>query len=356
MITDNRILLIIDNDEISKYLMEQLIINGGYSVSLQSSAILGLEAFKENNFDLVIAKFGMPDLDGIKLVKEIKNIDPDSVIIALSEENSPELIQQANVIGVYGCITRPFNWEKIFFVTRKAMELHSMLVSQRRTVSILKEQNNTLQKQNILLARRIEESTRNLSRLYEDLRSTYMRTIRALAQAIDARDHYTHSHSECVSKYAVNIAREMGLSIKEIEVIRDASELHDLGKIGISDSILLKPGSLTPEEWESIKLHPQTGAQILEPLTFLSDVIELVRQHHEHYDGSGYPSGRHGEDILLGARILHLADAYDSMITARSYRKIPLTKLEAIAEIQRNSGTQFDPNAVDVFLKIVNEL
>ena len=356
MASDNRILLIIDNEEISKYLMEQLIINRGYSVSMQFSAPQGLEVLKENSFDLVIVKFGMPDLDSTKLVKEIKNIDPDSVIIAFSEESNPELLEQANISGVYDVITKPFNWDRIFFVTQKAMELHALLVSQRRTVSILKEQNISFERQNILLAKRIEESTRNLSRLYENLRSTYMRTIRALAQAIDARDHYTHSHSECVAEYAVYLAREMGLSIKEIEVIRDASELHDLGKIGISDSILLKPGSLTPEEWESIKLHPQTGAQILEPLTFLSDVIELVRQHHEHYDGSGYPGGRRGEDILLGARILHLSDAYDSMITARSYRQVPLTKTEAIAEIQRNSGKQFDPKVVDVFLKIVNEL
>jgi putative nucleotidyltransferase with HDIG domain len=356
MSNNNRILLIIDNEEVSRYFMEQLIINGGYSVSVQSSTRKGLEVFKENNFDLVIAKFGMPDFESIKLVKEIKNIDPDSVIIAFSEENNPELLEQTNIAGVYDVITKPFNWERIFFVIQKAMELHSLFVSQHRTLSILKEQNISLEKQNILLAKRIEESTKNLSRLYEDLRSTYMRTIRALAQAIDARDHYTHSHSECVAKYAVYIAREMGLSLKDIEAIRDASELHDLGKIGIADSILLKPGALNPEEWESIKLHPQTGAQILEPLTFLSDVIELVRQHHEHYDGTGYPMGRRAEEILLGARILHLADAYDSMITARSYRQIPLTKREAVAEIERNSGTQFDPKVVNVFLKIANEL
>jgi len=181
-----------------------------------------------------------------------------------------------------------------------------------------------------------------------------MRTIRVLAHAIDARDHYTHDHSENVAKYAVAIARQMNMTVKEIEIIRDASELHDLGKIGIEDTILMKPAALTPEEWNQVKLHPQMGAQILEPLTFLTDVIELVRQHHEHFDGSGYPAGRRGDEIILGARIIHLADAFEAMTSARSYRKVPLSREEAIAEIQRKSNTQFDPRVVEAFLQVVN--
>jgi len=220
----------------------------------------------------------------------------------------------------------------------------------------LKERNASLEKQNSLMTQRIEESAKNLARLYEDLRSTYMRTIKVLAQVIDARDHYTHSHSENVAKFAVAIAEEMGLSAKEIDLIRDACELHDLGKVGIEDSILSKPTGLTPEEWVQVRRHPTTAAKILEPLTFLGEVIELIRQHHEHYDGSGYPEGRKGQDILLGARIIHLADAYESMRSARSYRQVPLTKEAAVAEIIKNNGTQFDPKVVDAFLKIVDQL
>jgi HD-GYP domain-containing protein (c-di-GMP phosphodiesterase class II) len=206
------------------------------------------------------------------------------------------------------------------------------------------------------LAKRIEEATRNLTKLYEDLRSTYMHTIKVLAQAIDAKDHYTHSHSENVAKYASTIAEEMGLSLREIETVREACELHDLGKIGVDDSILSKPSSLTPQEWEQIKRHPMIASQILEPLAFLSQAIELIRQHHEHYDGSGYPQGLSGEDILLGARIIHLADAYEAMRSARSYRKIPFSKEAAILEIKKNSGKQFDPKVVEAFLKVVDKL
>lgn len=352
----NRILLINDNDETSRYLMEHLLIEGGYSVSIESTGLSGLENYKGSTFDLVMVNLSLRDMSCSQVIRELKTLDSESVVIVLIEENKPEMLEQLSGQGVSDYICKPFNSTILSFVVRKNMELRSLFLSQKRLIAILKEQNGGLQKQNVLLAKRIEESTRNLARLYEDLRSTYLRTIRALAQAIDARDHYTHSHSENVSRYSVAIARQLGYTVKEIEILRDASELHDIGKIGISDLILLKPSSLTREEWEEIKKHPQTGAQILEPLTFLSEVIELVRQHHEHFDGSGYPAGRKGEDILLGSRILHVADAYDSMISARSYRKIPLTKDQATSELKRNSGTQFDPKVVDAFFKIVDEL
>ena len=148
----------------------------------------------------------------------------------------------------------------------------------------------------------------------------------------------------------------MRLPAAEIELIRDACELHDLGKIGVEDSILGKPTSLTSQEWEQIKRHPQIAAQILEPLTFLNGVIDLVKQHHEHYDGSGYPEGRRGDDILLGARIIHVADAYEAMRSPRSYRLVPLSKEEAILEIKKNNGQQFDPKVVEAFLKVVDKL
>ncbi|MCX5705295.1 MAG: HD domain-containing protein [Candidatus Omnitrophica bacterium] len=352
----SRALIISDDEQISRNLREQLIIGGGFQVILENSSHGGLTALKSDSFDIVIMRYAMPDMSSAELIKGIKKVDSDAIIIAFLEDHNQQVIAEIFKLGVYDFISKPVNVEKLHFLVNKGIELHSLLAANRKLGEGLKENNASLQKQNFLLAKRIEESTRNLTRLYEDLRSTYMRTIKALAQAIEARDAFTHSHSENVAHIAVAIATQMGLSSVEVETVREACELHDLGKIGIEDAILLKPSSLTPQEWEQVKKHPMTGAQILEPLTFLNDVIELVRQHHEHFDGTGYPEGRKGEDILLGARILHVADAYEAMTSARSYRKVPFTKEAATVEIVKNRGTQFDPQVVDAFLKIVDRL
>ncbi|MDD4954285.1 MAG: HD domain-containing protein [Candidatus Omnitrophica bacterium] len=351
-----KILVVCSNQEFSIVVRDLLGAKENYSVNFVMSREKALEISRQNIFDVVLLQLDDPDSSSKDFINELKRLDPNCIIIALIEDSrlseSRELIRW----GVYDFISKPVNHEAFFLLIKKGAQLHSLSTTDYKIILGLKEHGSSLEKQNILLASRIEESTKNLSRLYEDLRSTYMRTIRVLAQAIDARDHYTHSHSRNVAAYAVVIAREMGFSVQEIENIREACELHDLGKIGISDAILTKEGSLNEEEWKKIKTHPVNGAKILEPLIFLKDVIELIRQHHEHYDGSGYPEGRKGEDILLGARIIHLADAYESMRSARSYRKVPLTKEEAVMEIKRNSGTQFDPKVVGVFLRILDRL
>ena len=356
MIEKLKVLLISDDEAVAKYLKEKLAIIGGYQVFCEFKAEIALEAFRQNNFDLVVAQFSMPDLDGIALIEGLKKVDPDCTIVVIIKDGNTAILGELANLGIYDFIIEPVNSEKLLFLVRKGTELHLLTLAHRKLKLSLQEQNIALQKQNTLLAKRIEESTKNLSRLYEDLRSTYMRTIKSLAQAIDARDHYTHSHSKNVAKYAVAIAEVLQLSAKDTELIREASELHDLGKIGISDDILIKPSELNPVEWEEMKRHPLTAAQILEPLTFLEGVIELIKQHHEHYDGSGYPLGLSGKDILLGARVIHLSDAYDAMCSARSYREIAFSKEEAVLEIKQKTGTQFDPLVVEAFLKIVNKL
>ena len=349
-----QVLLINDDQAMTKFFKEKLMLSGGYSVACESSVKSGLDTFAHNGFDVVITKLNLADKEGEVLVKELKKIDPDCIIIAYLNEVNLEIMKEVSRLGVYEVISKPVNLDKLLFLIKKGVDLHLLATTHRKLSHGLKEQNSTLQKQNILLAKRMEESTKNLARLYEDLRQTYMRTIKVLAQAIDARDHYTHSHSENVARYAVCIAAQMGFSANDVEVVREACELHDLGKIGVEDSILGKTSELNEEEWEQIRRHPIIGAQILEPLTFLNGVIDLIRQHHENYDGSGYPQKRSGGNILLGARIIHVADAYEAMRSARSYRKAPLSKEDAVSEIRRNSGRQFDPEVVEAFLKVVN--
>ncbi|HUW22615.1 MAG TPA: HD domain-containing phosphohydrolase [bacterium] len=192
-------------------------------------------------------------------------------------------------------------------------------------------------------------------RLYKSLSNLYMRTITTLAATIDARDHYTRRHSEMVAEYAVAIAEAMKLPPERVELIRQASHLHDIGKIGVHDFILLKPDKLTDEEWEEIKLHSVKGAEILAPLiVFLNGVIDMVKQHHERYDGKGYPSHYRDEEIDIGARIMAVADAFDAMLSERPYRKA-YSKERAIKELRENSGTQFDPKVVETFLEMLNK-
>jgi len=353
--SEGRILLILDEIKLTDY-FKQALSQRGYEIRMAINFYEGIETLKNEDFDLVIARWGIQNIPAIEMAKEINRINPETPIIIFAENPVLEMMQVLTRYGVYDYLIKPLDLDRLYFVVQKVMNSHQKLSFQKKKILGLEEKSNSLSKQNALLSKRIEELTKNLTRIYENLKETYLRTIKSLAQAIDARDHYTYSHSENVTRYAVAIAEEMGLSSKEVETIRQACELHDLGKIGIPDFILTKPETLSFEEYEYVKNHPLKGAQILEPLAFLEDVIELVKEHHEHYDGKGYPLGTRGEDIPLGARIIALSDAYDAMTQARSYRKIPLTKQEAIEEIKRNSGAQFDPKVVEAFLKVVGRL
>ena len=190
------------------------------------------------------------------------------------------------------------------------------------------------------------------ARLHRRLQDMYLNTIKALAAAIDARDHYTRYHSEHVTEYSVSIARQMGLPEEHVQKIREAAQLHDLGKIGIHDQILVKVGKLTEEEWTEIKQHTLKGAEILEPLGFLDGVVKIVKYHHERYGGGGYPAGLSGEEIPIGARIIAVADSFDAMVSERPYRKARGYN-EAVTELKKCAGGQFDPSVVEAFLKVL---
>ncbi len=185
---------------------------------------------------------------------------------------------------------------------------------------------------------------------YEELEETYISVITALSRAFEAKDHYHKGHMEKVARYSIAIALEYDPKLLETDILRIAAMFHDLGKLAIPDEILQKPGKLTDEEYEIIKIHPEAGESILAPLKFLREVAKIVRHHQERWDGKGYPDGLKGEEIPLMARIIAVADALDAMTSKRPYRD-PMSLEEAIEEIVRNSGTQFDPKVVDALLK-----
>ncbi len=198
------------------------------------------------------------------------------------------------------------------------------------------------------IAMAIEET-----RHYENIHKNYFDTMHALVLAEETRDPYTRGHTERVTKYAISIGRSLNLSLSELEVLRYAGEVHDIGKISIPDFILGKPGKLTPAERAMIELHPVRGAELLEPLEFLKPALPAVRHHHERYDGTGYPDGLEKEKIPLLARILACADAFDAMTSDRPYRRRKLTTEEALAEIKNNVGSQFDPRVAHSFIHLL---
>ena len=348
-------IIIIDSQDKHATMLKSVLINREYDVTISIGGMQGLNAFSESKFDVVFIDMEIPDVDPMDLVRELKRRDIDVVVIAMVSASSVQAIRDAVSYGFFDYVKKPPKVEDVYFKVKRAIDHRRFMVNNRRALRGMEEKNVSLQKQNIMLAKRIEESTKNLTHLYEDLRETYMRTIKALAQAIDARDHYTHSHSENVARYAEILSRELHLDTQKVDEIVDACQLHDLGKIGVHDYVLTKPGKLTPDEFEEVKQHALKGAQILAPLQFLEGVITIVRQHHERYDGSGYPFGLKGDKIDIGARIMSLADSYDAMVSARPYRHTGLSKEEAIDEIKKGSGTQFDPKVVEVFLKVVKK-
>ena len=191
-------------------------------------------------------------------------------------------------------------------------------------------------------------------RLYVDMRNLYISTIQTLSKTIEARDPYTSGHANRVEEYSVMLAKEIGLSTEKIRDIKTAALLHDIGKIAIDDSILNKSSRLTSEEYAQIMKHPGVGADIISKMDFFKNIKEIVRYHHERYDGKGYPEGLVGDDIPLEACILAIADAYDAMTSDRPYRQA-LDKGQALKEIEKNAGTQFHPDLAKTFVSIMSD-
>ena len=208
--------------------------------------------------------------------------------------------------------------------------------------------------QEIVDKQSLEKSYERLVAMQNKLKETNLETIRSLALAEEAKDPYTRGHSARVAEYACMVAKKLGFSKAELRALENAAILHDIGKMGIADSILHKKGKLSIDEWEIIKKHPRLGLDILSPLEFLSEEKGIIRHHHERYDGKGYPAGLKAEKIPLGSRILAAADSFDAMRSHRPYRG-PLPEETVLSELKSNAGTQFDPKVIEILLEIEAE-
>ena len=205
-----------------------------------------------------------------------------------------------------------------------------------------------------LLSFRLKRELTRATNLYKGLNLACNSILESFASAVDEKDSYTHKHSNNVVEYASAIARQLELSLKETRAIEQAAQLHDVGKIGIPDAILHKKGELSDNEWAEIKQHPSKSVNILEPLNFLKEIIDTILHHHEKYDGTGYPAKQKGEEIPIGARVIAVADSFDTMLSNRPYREA-LKRKEAVEELKNQSGKQFDPKVVEAFLTLLKE-
>lgn len=301
-----------------------------YDVKGYTNPTEAIQALKQEHFDLLILDFLMMPIHGDVVVEEIRKFNSSLYILLLTghKDLAPPL-ETIKRLDIQGYCEKSDRFDQILLLVESGLKS----VSQMRIIQNINQQ---------------------LAEANEQLREAYYGTIESLRLAVDAKDTYTKNHSDRVSYYSVMIGKQLGMNENDLETLKQGALFHDIGKIGIPDAILQKPGKLTDEEYDDIKNHPSIGAKILAPAKIFSDLIPMVLHHHERYDGKGYPVGLSGEDIPLMARIVCVADSFDAMTSDRSYR--PRFKvIEALEEIERCKGAQFDPLIVDAFMIALRE-
>jgi len=327
-------ILVID-DELAPRESIRMVLKDHYNVMTAEGAHEGLELMGENPFDLVVMDIRMPRMDGITALQEIKKRYSDTEVILLTAYASLDTARDAIRCGAFDYLIKPFDKDDILLVIKKGLE-------KRRANKDLKMEREILLDRASYLENQVSEARNNLLTYYES-------TVQALILTIDAKDHYTYRHSGRVAKLSSTLAEAMGVAPETVREIQHAASIHDIGKVGIVESILNKKGHLTGDEYEEIKKHPSIGVRIVQSIPFLEEAIPVIQYHHERYDGNGYPHGVKGEDIPTSARIVAVADAIDAMMRDRPYRSA-LSTDRVIQELRDNSGTQFDSSIIDVIL------
>src|SRR6266851_6331450 len=330
-----RILLVDDEPEITEILSDLL--SEEYECLRAGAAEQALAHLRESQFELVISDITMPGMSGLEMIPHVKSVSPETVVVMISGMQTVESAIGALRLGAFDYLMKPFDLRQVEAVVKRALEHHELIVAKQRYENQLEEL--------------VEQRTAELDRALDSLEDAYRSTLKALTAALETRDSETHGHSERVVSYSLRLGREYGLNRDEIKALEFGSLLHDIGKIGVPDSILRKPGKLTDEEWVLMREHPLHGQQILRGIEFLQGAALVVAQHHEKWDGSGYPRGLRGEDIDLCARIFSVADAFDAMTSNRVYRKGKPYQ-DAAKELDDWAGKQFDPKVVEAFHRV----
>lgn len=331
-------ILVVDDESTMREVLLRNLKVGGYRLRSAGSIQEAWSLLEGAPADLVLSDIMMPGGTGLELLERIKARYPDTAVVMVTALADIQAAIDALKLGASDYLLKPFTLDQVDLSVSRAL-------AQRRLVL----ENRAYQAE---LERKVAEKTRALTRALEEMEATYDATIEVLGVALDYRDSETEGHCERVTRYTVALAEAMGCTPEQVRQIERGAYLHDLGKIGVPDSILLKPDKLTPEEWVVMRSHAEKGYLMLKDIAFLKEAAEIVYAHQERFDGSGYPRGLRGDQIPLGARIFAVADTLDAMTTDRPYRRA-LTFEQSVEEVVRFSGRQFDPRCVEVFLRIV---
>ena len=333
-----RILIVDDEVEITEILADLL--SDDYQCLKAASAEQALDLLGQNQFQLVISDITMPGMSGLDMIPHVKQLSPETVVVMISGMQTVESAIGALRLGAFDYLMKPFDLRQVEAVVKRALEHYDLVVAKQRYENHLEEL--------------VEQRTAELDRALNSLEGAYRSTLKALTAALETRDSETHGHSERVVTYSLRLGREYGLNAEQMKALEFGSLLHDIGKIGVPDSILRKPAKLTEEEWVRMKEHPVHGQQILRGIEFLQGAARVVAQHHEKWDGTGYPLGLRTEEIDINARIFAVADAFDAITSDRVYRRGK--SYEAAAqELDDWAGRQFDPKVVEAFHRVPKE-
>ncbi|MEI6205695.1 MAG: HD domain-containing phosphohydrolase [Desulfuromonadales bacterium] len=333
----NTDVLIVDDEEMIRDLLTSALLQEGYvchQAANVDDAFIILEAI---SIDLIISDIMMPGRSGVELLRDIKKVDPDIAVLMITGLSDMNTAMECIHLGADDYITKPFGINRVVLTVRNLIERRKLIIDKKQYQASLEF--------------KVMEQTDKIRKTMNDLAHAYDETLTALVKALDAREKEVGYHSERVMSYTTFIGKCLGITGRNLEELAKGALLHDIGKIGITDSILLKPGKLDENEWIEMRKHPQVGHAIMSEITFLRIPAEIIISHHERFDGTGYPRQLKGAQIPIGARIFALVDTLDAMTSDRPYRRaLPFDAVSA--EIIKHRGTQFDPELADLFLSI----
>ncbi len=330
-------ILVVDDEGPVRELLSRLLKAQGFHCQSASTGKEALEKLGKRTYSLVITDIRMPAVNGLELLDSLKRCFPDTAVIMITGVADLDTAIGTMKNGAADYLTKPFHLDQVAASVTRALELRKQRLRERGV--------------NRELRRLVERKSSDLSSALRDVQAHRDMILEALVKSLDARENETQCHSQRVRAYTLHLSRCFEFDAERLRDISRGALLHDIGKIGVADSILLKPGKLNEAEWREMKRHPVIGFEMLKGFEFLQRAARMVLYHHERYDGSGYPHGLRATGIPLEARIFAVTDAYDAITSDRPYRRA-LPPSVAVSEITDNSGTQFDPSVVEAFLRV----